>query len=108
MVYDFFVTYSGTLQAKTIGTSLVFAVGSKEVPSFRMIERHYFRFKLFTIRSNTVRNGLKNYLQGQIAEIFRFHSWILHAQFSQYLGGYLYSSCGIHVEFSFFQTRNVI
>lgn len=34
------------LKAKTIGTSLVFAVGSKEVPSFRMIERHYFRDKL--------------------------------------------------------------
>mmetsp|Transcript_43792 Transcript_43792/g.68563 ORF Transcript_43792/g.68563 Transcript_43792/m.68563 type:complete len:191 (+) Transcript_43792:62-634(+) len=34
------------LKAKTIGTSLVFSVGDKEVPSFRMIERHYFRNKL--------------------------------------------------------------
>jgi hypothetical protein len=34
------------LKAKTIGTSLVFSVGKNEVPSFRMIERHYFRDKL--------------------------------------------------------------
>mmetsp|Transcript_21945 Transcript_21945/g.32218 ORF Transcript_21945/g.32218 Transcript_21945/m.32218 type:complete len:186 (+) Transcript_21945:59-616(+) len=34
------------LKARTIGTSLVFSVGDQEVPSFRMIERHYFRDKL--------------------------------------------------------------
>mmetsp|Transcript_5100 Transcript_5100/g.10224 ORF Transcript_5100/g.10224 Transcript_5100/m.10224 type:complete len:188 (+) Transcript_5100:129-692(+) len=34
------------LKARTIGTSLVFSVGNNEVPSFRMIERHYFRDKL--------------------------------------------------------------
>lgn len=31
---------------KTIGTTLRFAVGDKEVKNFRMIERHYFREKL--------------------------------------------------------------
>jgi len=34
------------LKARTIGTALVFSVGAQEVPSFRMIERHYFRDKL--------------------------------------------------------------
>ncbi|KAJ1483550.1 delta subunit of GMP phosphodiesterase [Baffinella frigidus] len=34
------------LSVDTVGTSLVFTVGDKEVPSFRMIERHYFRNKL--------------------------------------------------------------
>mmetsp|Transcript_42533 Transcript_42533/g.106340 ORF Transcript_42533/g.106340 Transcript_42533/m.106340 type:complete len:189 (+) Transcript_42533:255-821(+) len=34
------------LKAKTIGTSLVFSVGNNEVPSFRMIERHYFKDRL--------------------------------------------------------------
>lgn len=29
-----------------IGTTLTFKVGMKEVPNFRMIERHYFRDKL--------------------------------------------------------------
>jgi len=41
--YDFGAEF---LKLKTIGTSLVFSVGAKEVPSFRMIERHYFRSKL--------------------------------------------------------------
>jgi hypothetical protein len=41
----FFLADSDFEQAKTIGTSLVFAVGNKEVPSFRMIERHYFRYR---------------------------------------------------------------
>eukprot|EP00898_Chlorokybus_atmophyticus_P007852 jgi/Chlat1/8068/Chrsp73S07528 len=31
---------------KTIRTALVFGVGPREVPNFRMIERHYFRGKL--------------------------------------------------------------
>jgi hypothetical protein len=34
------------LQCKTIGTKLVFSVGDKPVPNFRMVERHYFRDKL--------------------------------------------------------------
>jgi hypothetical protein len=34
------------LKCKTIGTKLVFSVGEKPVPNFRMIERHYFRDKL--------------------------------------------------------------
>lgn len=34
------------LSLSTIGTTLVFSVGPKEVPNFRMIERHYFRNKL--------------------------------------------------------------
>eukprot|EP01105_Mastigella_eilhardi_P010399 TRINITY_DN2422_c0_g1_i1.p1 TRINITY_DN2422_c0_g1~~TRINITY_DN2422_c0_g1_i1.p1 ORF type:complete len:242 (+),score=66.11 TRINITY_DN2422_c0_g1_i1:39-764(+) len=41
--YDFghkFLTY------KTVGTTLTFKVGPKEVPTFRMIERHYYHNKL--------------------------------------------------------------
>merc|ERR1711959_724974 len=34
------------LYKKTIGTTLLFSVGEKEVPNFRMIERHYYRDKL--------------------------------------------------------------
>mmetsp|Transcript_45910 Transcript_45910/g.74907 ORF Transcript_45910/g.74907 Transcript_45910/m.74907 type:complete len:179 (-) Transcript_45910:861-1397(-) len=34
------------LELKTIGTTLVFSVGPKPVPNFRMIERHYFRDRL--------------------------------------------------------------
>jgi hypothetical protein len=34
------------LTCKTIGTKLVFSVGDKPVPNFRMVERHYFRDKL--------------------------------------------------------------
>jgi|EP00670_Eutreptiella_braarudii_P007025 hypothetical protein len=34
------------LKCRTIGTKLVFSVGDKPVPNFRMIERHYFRDKL--------------------------------------------------------------
>eukprot|EP01001_Neometanema_parovale_P010609 NODE_6846_length_813_cov_49.184058_g6610_i0.p1 GENE.NODE_6846_length_813_cov_49.184058_g6610_i0~~NODE_6846_length_813_cov_49.184058_g6610_i0.p1 ORF type:complete len:205 (-),score=53.92 NODE_6846_length_813_cov_49.184058_g6610_i0:198-764(-) len=34
------------LASKTIGTKLVFSVGDKPVPNFRMIERHYFKEKL--------------------------------------------------------------
>eukprot|EP00998_Keelungia_sp_KM082_P008499 NODE_4687_length_760_cov_67.259084_g4664_i0.p1 GENE.NODE_4687_length_760_cov_67.259084_g4664_i0~~NODE_4687_length_760_cov_67.259084_g4664_i0.p1 ORF type:complete len:194 (-),score=27.78 NODE_4687_length_760_cov_67.259084_g4664_i0:109-690(-) len=34
---------SGFLKHKTVGTQLVFCVGDKPVPGFRMIERHYFR-----------------------------------------------------------------
>lgn len=34
------------LKYKTIGTKLVFSVGEKPVPNFRMVERHYFREKL--------------------------------------------------------------
>eukprot|EP00842_Homolaphlyctis_polyrhiza_P005159 jgi/Hompol1/5644/HPOL_004597-RA len=34
------------LNAKTIATSLTFAVGPKELKDFRMIERHYFRDRL--------------------------------------------------------------
>jgi len=41
--YDF---GSDFLNLKTIGTSLTFRVGPKEVPKFRMIERHYFKDKL--------------------------------------------------------------
>ena len=56
------------LQAKTIGTSLVFAVGNKEVPSFRMIERHYFRSQ--EIFDFFVSEALVQYwMQGQAAEI---------------------------------------
>merc|ERR1712178_554655 len=41
--YDF---GSAFLNLKTIGTTLEFSVGPKEVNGFRMIERHYFREKL--------------------------------------------------------------
>eukprot|EP01111_Echinosteliopsis_oligospora_P009240 TRINITY_DN2674_c0_g1_i1.p1 TRINITY_DN2674_c0_g1~~TRINITY_DN2674_c0_g1_i1.p1 ORF type:complete len:181 (+),score=33.44 TRINITY_DN2674_c0_g1_i1:69-611(+) len=41
--YDF---GSDFFNYKTLGASLVFAVGPKEVPNFRMVERHYFRNKL--------------------------------------------------------------
>ena len=34
------------LKLETVGTSLTFSVGPKEVPNFRMIERHYFKNKL--------------------------------------------------------------
>ena len=34
------------LRLKTIGTTVEFKVGSKDVTNFRMIERHYFRDKL--------------------------------------------------------------
>ena len=34
------------LEYRTVGTKLVFTVGPKPVPNFRMIERHYFRDKL--------------------------------------------------------------
>jgi len=34
---------SGLLKGKTIGTKLKFLVGSKEIGTFRMIERHYFK-----------------------------------------------------------------
>mmetsp|Transcript_126582 Transcript_126582/g.188897 ORF Transcript_126582/g.188897 Transcript_126582/m.188897 type:complete len:183 (-) Transcript_126582:21-569(-) len=34
------------LRRGTIGTSLVFSVGPREVPSFRMVERHYFKDRL--------------------------------------------------------------
>eukprot|EP00992_Anisonema_acinus_P014668 TRINITY_DN9402_c0_g1_i2.p1 TRINITY_DN9402_c0_g1~~TRINITY_DN9402_c0_g1_i2.p1 ORF type:complete len:190 (+),score=45.88 TRINITY_DN9402_c0_g1_i2:84-653(+) len=37
---------SDFLKCKTIGTKLVFSVGEKPVPNFRMIERHYFKEKL--------------------------------------------------------------
>ena len=33
-------------EMKTIRTSLVFSVGDKPMPNFRMIERHYFRDQL--------------------------------------------------------------
>eukprot|EP01116_Phalansterium_solitarium_P011366 TRINITY_DN27014_c0_g1_i1.p1 TRINITY_DN27014_c0_g1~~TRINITY_DN27014_c0_g1_i1.p1 ORF type:complete len:190 (-),score=38.27 TRINITY_DN27014_c0_g1_i1:237-806(-) len=41
--YDFGAEF---LALKTVGTSLTFRVGPKEVPKFRMIERHYFKDKL--------------------------------------------------------------
>eukprot|EP00727_Mastigamoeba_balamuthi_P010630 m51a1_g619 hypothetical protein (278) ;mRNA; r:109121-110172 len=41
--YDFGAQF---LDLKTVGTSLVFKVGPKELKSFRMIERHYFGTKL--------------------------------------------------------------
>jgi len=41
--YDFGAEF---LNLKTIGTSLTFRVGPKEVPKFRMIERHYYKDKL--------------------------------------------------------------
>ena len=41
--YDFDASF---LKIKTIGTTLLFAVGEKEVPNFRMIERHYYKNKL--------------------------------------------------------------
>ena len=34
------------LELQTIGTTVEFSVGDKEVPNFRMIERHYFKNKL--------------------------------------------------------------
>lgn len=34
------------LELGTIGTTVEFTVGDKEVPSFRMIERHYYKNKL--------------------------------------------------------------
>jgi len=34
------------LKFKTVRTALVFGVGANEVPSFRMIERHYFKDEL--------------------------------------------------------------
>eukprot|EP00164_Ancoracysta_twista_P000429 GFYU01000580.1.p2 GENE.GFYU01000580.1~~GFYU01000580.1.p2 ORF type:complete len:179 (-),score=41.62 GFYU01000580.1:802-1338(-) len=34
------------LKFHTVGTTLVFSVGEKEVPNFRMIERHYFGERL--------------------------------------------------------------
>jgi len=37
---------SDFLRFKTVGTTLKFRVGSKEVRNFRMIERHYFKTKL--------------------------------------------------------------
>ncbi|CAM9620050.1 unnamed protein product, partial [Discosporangium mesarthrocarpum] len=41
--YDF---SEDVLRLPTIQTSLVFAVGEREVPNFRMVERHYFRNQL--------------------------------------------------------------
>lgn len=41
--YDF---PSTVLTSGTIGTALVFSVGDRPVPNFRMIERHYFRDRL--------------------------------------------------------------
>jgi len=41
--YDFGPEF---LKLKTIGTTLMFRVGPKEVPNFRMIERHYFKGNL--------------------------------------------------------------
>merc|ERR1711934_53319 len=41
--YDFDASF---LSKKTIGTTLLFSVGEKEVSNFRMIERHYFGDKL--------------------------------------------------------------
>jgi len=41
--YDFPAEF---LNFRTVGTKLVFSVGNKPVPNFRMIERHYFRDKL--------------------------------------------------------------
>jgi len=36
------------LRFKTVGTTLKFSVGNREVRNFRMIERHYFKKKLVT------------------------------------------------------------
>merc|ERR1712196_318932 len=41
--YEFDASF---LKKKTIGTTLLFTVGDKEVPNFRMIERHYYKEKL--------------------------------------------------------------
>merc|ERR1711934_935443 len=41
--YDFDASF---LTKTTIGTTLLFTVGDKEVPNFRMIERHYYKDKL--------------------------------------------------------------
>eukprot|EP01064_Diplonema_japonicum_P039521 TRINITY_DN992_c2_g2_i1.p1 TRINITY_DN992_c2_g2~~TRINITY_DN992_c2_g2_i1.p1 ORF type:complete len:193 (+),score=31.93 TRINITY_DN992_c2_g2_i1:88-666(+) len=41
--YDFPADF---LKFRTVGTKLVFTVGPKPVPNFRMIERHYFRDRL--------------------------------------------------------------
>lgn len=41
--YDFPADF---LKFCTVGTKLVFSVGGKPVPNFRMIERHYFRDQL--------------------------------------------------------------
>ncbi|KAJ9468868.1 Protein unc-119 [Diplonema papillatum] len=41
--YDFPADF---LKLDTVGTKLVFSVGPRPVPNFRMIERHYFRDKL--------------------------------------------------------------
>merc|ERR1712070_1054562 len=41
--YDFDAEF---LRKKTIGTTLKFSIGDKEVPNFRMIERHYFKERL--------------------------------------------------------------
>ena len=41
--YDFPADF---LKFRTVGTKLVFTVGKKPVPNFRMVERHYFREKL--------------------------------------------------------------
>ena len=41
--YDFPADF---LKFRTVGTKLVFTVGPKPVPNFRMIERHYFRERL--------------------------------------------------------------
>merc|ERR1711934_1286666 len=41
--YDFDASF---LKIGTIGTTLMFTVGDKEVPNFRMIERHYYKEKL--------------------------------------------------------------
>eukprot|EP00128_Syssomonas_multiformis_P014803 Colp12_sorted_trinity150504_noHs@4341 len=41
--YDF---HAGFLKIKSVGTTVVFAVGSKPISNFRMIERHYFKDRL--------------------------------------------------------------
>lgn len=41
--YDFDASF---LTKQTIGTTLHFTVGDKEVPNFRMIERHYYKDEL--------------------------------------------------------------
>jgi len=41
--YDFDASF---IRKTTIGTTLLFTVGDKEVPNFRMIERHYYKEKL--------------------------------------------------------------
>ena len=43
ITYDF---GPGFLRLESIGTALEFSVGAEPVPSFRMIERHYFRAQL--------------------------------------------------------------